>query len=123
MTTNNVIHDYFSYKNGRCTDLQYLKHQYIGENNPGTVTKLNILSKKSKRSYFFYVIQRKDLKNYDGLPYDEYKIIDLEGDSACILKKTFLKNDKNVYDPTSFWDFVKNDIKIRDKISFYRDCK
>lgn len=116
-----MINNYEKFKSGLCSDTEFLKFQFIGENNPGTVTKYNILTKSHRKSYYFYVISRQNLINYDGNLYDEYKIIDLYHGATCLLKQKFYSNRKKISND-SFWrENNKNNPLIRSKISYYRD--
>lgn len=115
------LNNYDSYKNGRCTDLQFLKYQFVGEQNPGKVTKYNIFPKKSGRKYFLYVISRYNLTDYYGDSYDEFKIIDLGAGTNCLYKTKIFSEDKNHISNAEFWKEAVKYTVVGEKIRYYYD--
>ena len=117
LNTNYLNNSYDSFKSGRCTDVDFLYHQFIGENNPGHVTKHRVT-----KTYSVYVIRRDNLHDYDGYAFTEFKIIDLYDNASCIYKiKKYGKRIKTTN--KQFWDDSQTVPAVANKLHFIRDTK
>lgn len=109
-------YNWYDYKAGRCTDLEYYKAAYGG---PGSVVTKHYDAKDLKKDHPFFVVKRAVKTNFWGERVCEFKVYDMtrgllnkEEQPESVTNKEYWNDYKTSYSHLSYVDFLADTFAI-----------